>query len=572
MSFSSRKSHVHATILCTLAVVAAALTWTGLATTAHAALPPSAKLSLDHVVRTSPFAGSSVSAKDNEGSAYVAKDSSLWIADDDARKIYEVNVSTGALKRSIDASTFAATPRLGGGALAGADRSRDLESIAYDESADTLYVFSGSCCTTTVLPTAYRLTRVSGKFQPTSYQPLLGSDFTAAAWNPVDKKIYVGINSELRTYTYTSNTAGAPFTISGVTGIFGMDFTNDGKDLFIARSPSTVTRVNWSTKSVVSGWNLDLKSYGLLDARAVEVINDQLWVSDGYDFRALGDPLSHAVFVIDVGGSGTPDPTDPTGPTASFSASPTSGTAPLAVKFTDTSTGSPTTWKWEFGDGDTSSSKSPSHTYATAGTFTAKLTVTSSGGSSSATQQISVSQTTSPSPSPTPQPSPPPSPTPPPAPGTAPFLTNLVVNSGFETDLHGWDATGKPGAELARVEHGRHSTWSGRARSAVGTGTVRLDDVPNWVATTGSGTYTATLWVRAHRPGQTVVLRLREVQGGKAIAMAHVAAPLHDHWQKLTVTLEAHAPGSSTLDLTAVAHSSGRRASFRSDDAVLTVG
>ena len=181
-------------------------------------------------------------------------------------------------------------------------------------------------------------------------------------------------------------------------------------------------------------------------------------------------------------------------------------------------------------------------------------------GSSSATQQISVNQTTSPPPGPGQ------------GPGTAPFLTNLVVNSGFESDLHGWDATGKPGAELTRVEHGRHSTWSARARSAVGAGRVRLDDVPNWVTTTASGTYTATLWVRAHRPGQTVALRLREVQGGDTLGKARVAAPLHDHWQKLTVTLEAHAPGASALDLTAVAHNPGHRTSFRADDAVLTVG
>jgi PKD repeat protein len=57
-------------------------------------------------------------------------------------------------------------------------------------------------------------------------------------------------------------------------------------------------------------------------------------------------------------------------PTASFTLTPAQGTAPLAVQFTDTSTGSPTSWLWTFGDGATSTSQNPSHTYASAGTYT----------------------------------------------------------------------------------------------------------------------------------------------------------------------------------------------------------
>jgi PGF-pre-PGF domain-containing protein len=69
------------------------------------------------------------------------------------------------------------------------------------------------------------------------------------------------------------------------------------------------------------------------------------------------------------------------GPSASFTASPLEGEAPLAVQFTDTSTGNPTKWEWDFGDGSKSDVKSPSHTYSGAGTYTVKLTVTNSYGS-----------------------------------------------------------------------------------------------------------------------------------------------------------------------------------------------
>jgi len=60
--------------------------------------------------------------------------------------------------------------------------------------------------------------------------------------------------------------------------------------------------------------------------------------------------------------------------TADFTGTPLSGEAPLPVAFTDTSTGSPTTWSWDFGDGSTSSEQNPSHTYTRAGAFTVSLT------------------------------------------------------------------------------------------------------------------------------------------------------------------------------------------------------
>lgn len=73
-------------------------------------------------------------------------------------------------------------------------------------------------------------------------------------------------------------------------------------------------------------------------------------------------------------------------PTADFSADTTSGTAPLEVIFTDTSTGSPTSWLWDFGDGNTSTDQNPSHTYALSGTYTVTLTATNSTGSDEETK------------------------------------------------------------------------------------------------------------------------------------------------------------------------------------------
>ncbi len=68
---------------------------------------------------------------------------------------------------------------------------------------------------------------------------------------------------------------------------------------------------------------------------------------------------------------------------ANFTATPTSGTAPLTVQFTDKSTGSGLTYQWDFNnDGAVdSTAQNPSYTYSNTGTYTVKLTVTSAAGS-----------------------------------------------------------------------------------------------------------------------------------------------------------------------------------------------
>jgi PKD repeat protein len=73
-------------------------------------------------------------------------------------------------------------------------------------------------------------------------------------------------------------------------------------------------------------------------------------------------------------------------PVADFSGSPTSGTVPLTVEFTDLSTNSPTAWQWEFGDGSASSEQNPSYTYVLAGIYTPSMTATNASGSDTETK------------------------------------------------------------------------------------------------------------------------------------------------------------------------------------------
>jgi PKD repeat protein len=79
-------------------------------------------------------------------------------------------------------------------------------------------------------------------------------------------------------------------------------------------------------------------------------------------------------------------------PVAGFSGTPTTGTVPLMVTFTDSSTGVINRYTWDFGDTGTSTDKNPQHQYTKAGIYTVNLIVTGPGGSDSKTQTVTVNE------------------------------------------------------------------------------------------------------------------------------------------------------------------------------------
>ncbi len=98
------------------------------------------------------------------------------------------------------------------------------------------------------------------------------------------------------------------------------------------------------------------------------------WISNGStaaeQLKPWLDPTSTGATTLDGTYTGGVVPL-----TAAFIGTPTSGSAPLSVQFTDQSSGSPTSWSWTFGDGGTSTIKNPNHIYNSNGIYTVSLTV-----------------------------------------------------------------------------------------------------------------------------------------------------------------------------------------------------
>ncbi|CVK32651.1 exported protein of unknown function [Methanoculleus bourgensis] len=114
-----------------------------------------------------------------------------------------------------------------------------------------------------------------------------------------------------------------------------------------------------------------------------------IWYGDMSQFGGWDLPaVNNSIYVIEL--NVDLQPTRPGAlPVASFAANTTSGDAPLAVAFTDTSTDA-SSWSWTFGDGATSAEQHPVHTYTAPGTYTVTLTVANADGSDRASKTLTV--------------------------------------------------------------------------------------------------------------------------------------------------------------------------------------
>ncbi len=177
--------------------------------------------------------------------------------------------------------------------------------------------------------------------------------------------------------TYTVTTPVGNYVFVADAGVRSINFTDD-----VGFAPGVFTGALAGAIGPFLTWDTDLP---VLDVNGAEYIGNPTiphtitgspFGTNLFRIQGTGLDMSTNLFAV----MGKVEPVvGPVAPVASFTSAPNSGTAPLNVSFTDTSTGVVTSWLWDFGDGTTSVLQNPAHSYA-AGTYTVSLTVNGPDG------------------------------------------------------------------------------------------------------------------------------------------------------------------------------------------------
>ncbi len=281
-----------------------------------------------------------------------------------------------------------------------------LTSVAEDDSGE-YYCLVSNIAATVSTDTAH-LTVIGAPTAAFDCSPKSGTapfdvDFTDSSTGSITSRTWDfgdGESDTAQNPTHTYTTSGRFGVLLAVEGPGGTDTTDttwitSGDSIPVAgfdcapkngAAPLEVTFTNLSTGMITSReWN-----FGDGESDTAE--------NPVHTYTAIG---SYGVLLAVTGPEGT-DTTDTLWitvgdsiPVATFGASPTSGTVPLEVSFTDSSTGDVTSRTWNFGDGESDTTKNPTHTYTDPGTYGVLLAVEGPGGTDTTdTTWITVSDET----------------------------------------------------------------------------------------------------------------------------------------------------------------------------------
>jgi len=230
---------------------------------------------------------------DGESLQYVAPNNSMWITDDDSHHLFELDLATKEVKSVFDDRDFGTfAPDIEDYCHNGIGIC-DIESIAYDDNNDTLYVFSGDASSTSAI---FKLTRNSSdeNFTISDYRKFAPDDeYPGAVF--ADGEFLVSTNKDIYKYDFNTNqTVGSSLYHLNEGGyILGLAYKNS--TMYMLTSKRELLEVDWQTKELKNKYNM--RDNGVCDPRGVEVINNKLYILEGVNTMGsdIIAPQGHAL-------------------------------------------------------------------------------------------------------------------------------------------------------------------------------------------------------------------------------------------------------------------------------------
>lgn len=167
--------------------------------------------------------------------------------------------------------------------------------------------------------------------------------------------------------------------------------TNGSEQIYPAIYGDRIVWEDWRNMNDVGRRNVnsDIYMYDISTSREIQVTTNES-VQQGpaiYGDRIVWTDWRNGHHDIYMCIIPSKEESEPKTPVANFSVNVTSGNAPLKVLFTDSSTGSPTSWLWDFGDGIHSKhAMNATHTFTSPGKYNVSLTVANVNGSNTTTK------------------------------------------------------------------------------------------------------------------------------------------------------------------------------------------
>jgi PKD repeat protein len=211
---------------------------------------------------------------------------------------------------------------------------------------------------------------------PTSWLWNFGDNTTSTLKNP--SHIYQNAGTYSVTLTVTNNVNSSTLTKTNYITVSQNLISNFTSDKISGNGPTTINFTDLSTGSPTSWlWNFGDGTMSTVKNPVKTYNNKGTYnVSLKVTNNTTTNTLTKTRYITIT--------TNP--PVTNFTGNPVSGTHPLNVTFTDTSTNNPIRWSWNFGDNTTSNLKNPFHVYTKRGNYTVKLITTNAYGSSSTTK------------------------------------------------------------------------------------------------------------------------------------------------------------------------------------------